>query len=195
MIIKMDMSWIVYLYYLYRTYIVQYYYYFIYKLYNDYKTYEIVIVTQDKQKCYVLELNENSYTFLNSKIFTSFIIITHNIYMNQQYSTYYEIITEKIDMYQNFMNKYQYKPIEISNCKFIGAEVKDNDNTFIFPIEKFSLVSNELFFKEFNMWLLQYYFKSTYKHPTINLIDYNVNMIQLENESITILENDYVKTI
>lgn len=188
-------SFIVYLYYLYRTYLVQYYYYFIYKVYNDYRTYEIVIVTQDKQKCYVLELDEHNYTFFNSKIFTSFIIITHNIYLNQQYSTYYEIVTDKIDTYHNFMNKYQYKPIELSKCKFIGAEIKDTDKTFMIPIDKFLVVYNSLFFKEFNMWLLQYYFKSTYQNPTIILIDENINMIHLEKESISILENDYVKTI
>lgn len=189
------MSCIVYLYYLYRTYVVHYYYYLIYKLYNDYKTYEIVIVTQDKQKCHVLDLNQHSYTFLNSKIFTSFIIVTHNVYMNQQYSTYYEIIREKVNTYEEFMDLEHYKPIQVSKCKFIGAEIKDTHNTFMIPIDKFLLISNELFFTEFNMWLLQYYFKSSYKKPTIILIDENINMIQLENQSITILENDYVKTI
>jgi hypothetical protein len=187
---------IVYLYYLYRTYIVPYYYYLIYKLYNDYKKYDIVVVSQDKKRCDLLSLNEHTYTFLNSKIFTSFIIITHNVYINEQYSTYYEIICEKLDRYEDFMNKYQYKPIDISTCKFIGAEIKDNNKSFIIPIEKFLVVSNQLFFKEFNMWLLQYYFKDKYINPNIILIDENINMINLvENESLTILENDYVKTI
>lgn len=191
----MIMNFIVYLYYLYRTYIIPYYYYIIYKLYDDYKTYEIVIVSQDKTKCYLLHLDQHMYTFLNSKIFSSFIIITHNVYQNQQYHTYYEIVREKIDTYDEFMLQYQYKPIQISKCKFIGGEIKDNNKTFIIPIEKFLLISNDLFFQEFNMWLLQYYFKSIYQSPKVILIDENINMIQLEKESITILENDYVKTI
>ena len=191
----MFMSLIVYLYYLYRTYIVYYYYYIIYQIYNDHKQYDIVIVSQDKLNCYVLSLDKQSYTFLNSKIFSCFILITHHIYLNEEYSTYYEIITEKLDTYQEFIDKYSLKKLEISKYKFIGAEIKNKENTFIIPIEKFLLVSNSLFFNEFNMWLLIHYFKSTYNSPSIILIDQNINMVNLENESITILENDYVKTI
>lgn len=191
----MFMSCCVYLYYLYRTYVVYYYYTIMYSIYNNYKTYQIIIVTPDKQNCYALNLDKDNYTLLNSKIFTSFIIVKHQIYKNQMYSTYYEIIRENLNTYDDFMNIEKNKKIKISNYKFIGAEVKNNENTFIIPIKEFLIVSNQLFFKEFNMWLLQYYFKSKYENPNIKLIDENINIIELENESLTILENDYVKTI
>jgi hypothetical protein len=189
------MSCIVYLYYLYRTYILYYYNYIKHKIYDHYKSYQIVVITQDNQRCEVLDLNQHSYTFLNSKIFKSFIVVTHYLYIDQQYSIYYEIITQKINSYDEFMDMEHYKQIEISKCKFMGAEIKNNETTYSIPIEQFLIVSNTLFFKEFNIWLLHHFFKTKYDKPTIQIIDQHVNIIQLEKESLTILENDYVKTI
>lgn len=191
----MFVNFIVYLYYLYRTYVLTFYYKFMYVISKKYKTYDIVVVSQDKKKCDVLTLNEHSYTFLNSKIFTSFIIITHYVYSENQYSTYYEIILEKLPTYSEFIDKYQYSSIQLSKVKFIGVEIKDHDQTFQLPIEKFLVVSNCLFFKEFNLWLLNHYFKSKYDAPIITILDENINLITLKDESITIFENDYVKTI
>lgn len=186
---------LVYFYYIYRTYILYYYHYFIYKLYNDYREYYIIVISQNKKECHQFPLDSHSYTFLNSKIFTSFILVKHNIYINKEYLTYYEIITDKMDIYKDFMEKYITKPLEISKCKFVGAEIKTQNKVYAIPIEQFMVTSNLLFFKEFNMWLLKYYFKSNEMPSSVSLIDTNINIINLTNEHLCITENDYVKTI
>lgn len=180
----------VYLYYLYRTYILKYYHYLMYKYYNNYKLYYILVVSQDGTNCILLELDDKTYTFYNSKIFSSFIIIEHNVYLDEKYLKYYEIVTTKYDSYNEFMNIHN-KYLEVSEYKFISAELKLDDKSYIIPIEQFMVVSNTLFFKEFNMWLITYFFKLKYtSNYSIHLIDNNVNM--LNNQQITILNNDYI---
>lgn len=182
-------SIIVYLYYLYRTYVLYYCNIIIYKL-TDKKKYYIVVV-HDNDICVQFDLDEYTYSLYNSRVYKTFIVIKHNVYNNNKIYNYYQIIVNKYDTYQEFMT--MEKSISISDYCFLGAEIKNKHHQYAIHMDEFALENNVLFFREFNIWLLKYYFNDPDTNNISVMFINNIMDIHVikDNECLFVLKNNY----